>query len=578
MAFGGKKRQAKGGWRDRFAFWRALRRARRARVTAGFQSQPEPRTIGLYGRGKQLVTGNFIAGATVVESPNVAIWDVPFPDPLQRIEPHGFAWLDDLAALGDGRAQDRAQGWTRDWIARFGQGQGPGWQPDLIGRRLIRWINHAPMLQEGLAEPALLDFRASLTLQLRVLAQRWPLAGSGLPRIEALIGLLIAALVLEGQEDLLAPAQKALAAELDSEVDMGGGIASRNPEDLLEMFTLLTWGVQALGDAGRLALPEHVAAIERIAPVLRALRHADGGLARFHGGGRGAEGRLDAALAAAGVRPLAASGMAMGYARLTGGRTTLVLDAAPPPPGSISAHASTNAFELTSGRRPLVVSCGSGAVFGAEWRQAGRATASHSTLAIDGFSSSRLGPAGEGLFAERADVTTLRMLPGENGAGVHITHDGWSTTHGLSHVRDLMLTNDGRHLTGIDRLAALSTAEKRRFERVMLANRQQGIKFAVRFHIHPDVDARLDMGGTAVSLVLKSGEIWVFRHDGLARLSLAPTIYLEKTRLRPRESLQIVLSGHAQDFDTQLGWTLAKAQDTPLAIRDLEREDPASQI
>jgi uncharacterized heparinase superfamily protein len=269
--------------------------------------------------------------------------------------------------------------------------------------------------------------------------------------------------------------------------------------------------------------------------------------------------------------------MAMGYARLTGGRTTLVLDASPPPGGAI-AHASTNAFELTSGRRPLVVSCGSGIGFGAEWRQAGRATASHSTLAIEGFSSSRLGPGGEGAFVERAEVTTLRVLPGENGAGVHLAQNGWATTHGLSHVRDLMLTQDGRHLTGSDRLAALSTAEKRRFERVLVASRLQGVKFAVRFHLHPDVDTRLDMGGSAVSLALKSGEIWVFRHDGTAKLTLEPSIYLEKIKLRPRESLQIVLSGHAQDFDTQLGWTLAKAQDTPLAIRDLEREDPATQI
>ena len=108
--------------------------------------------------------------------------------------------------------------------------------------------------------------------------------------------------------------------------------------------------------------------------------------------------------------------------------------------------------------------------------------------------------------------------------------------------------------------------------------RKKNLPFTIRFHLHPDVDARLDMGGAAVSLTLKSGEIWVFRHDGTANLTLEPTIYLEKTRMRPRDSLQIVLCGIAQGPDSQLGWTLAKAQDTPLAIRDLEWEDPASQI
>ncbi len=577
MAEGDPEQRTSGGWRDRLAYWRVLRKAQKARVTTGFVSQPEPRTIGLYARGKQLVVGNFISGAAVLESPGVAIWDVPFPDWGQRAEVHGFVWLDDLAAFGDARAQERAQGWTFDWIARFGRGKGPGWQAELIGRRMIRWINHAPMLLEGADAGRQAALLGSLSMQLHFLAQRWQMAAPGLARIEALTGIIVAALVLQGMSGHVEAAVKALAVELEAEIDMGGGIPSRNPEELLDIFMQLTWGAQALAEAGRTAAPAHFVAMERVAPVLRALRHADGGLARFHGGGRGAEGRLDAALANAGIKATPVSGMAMGFARLTGGRTTVVLDAASPPSGGM-AHASTNAFEMTSGRRPVVVSCGSGVAFGAEWRQAGRATGSHSTLAIEGFSSSRLGPGGDGAFVERAEVTTLRMLPGENGAGVHLVQNGWAATHGLSHVRDLMLTQDGRHLTGIDRIAALTTTEKRRFEKVLVASRLQGVRFAVRFHIHPDVDTRLDPGGASVSLALKSGETWLLRHDGTAKLTLEPSIYLEKTKVRPRESLQIVLSGHAQDFDTQLGWTLAKAQDTPLAIRDLEREDSASQI
>jgi len=64
-----------------------------------------------------------------------------------------------------------------------------------------------------------------------------------------------------------------------------------------------------------------------------------------------------------------------------------------------------------------------------------------------------------------------------------------------------------------------------------------------------------------------------FRHDGHAKLSLVPSVYLEKGRLKPRPARQIVLSTRATGFETQIGWTLAKAQDTPLAIRDLDREE-----
>jgi uncharacterized heparinase superfamily protein len=573
---GQDEQRRSGGFRDRYAMWRALK----APAARGFASQPEPRTIGLYARGKQLLAGNFVSGGLVVERPGVAIWDVPFADPATAIEVHGFAWLDDLAAVGDFAARKRAQEWTTAWVARFGLGRGPGWTADLTGRRLIRWINHALMLLQGADAAQSATYFQALSAQTAFLARRWQKAVPGLPRFEALTGVIVAGLALEGMQGHVGPALAALARDCESEIDIEGGIPTRNPEELLEVFTLLTWAAQALAEAGHMAPPEHLAAMERIAPTLRALRHADGGLARFHGGGRGAEGRLDMALASAGVKHMPNAGLAMGFARLSGGRTTVIVDAASPPGGAAGgrAHASTNAFELTSGRRPVVVSCGSGAVFGPEWRLAGRATASHSTLEVEGYSSSRLGVNPEGRMEERAEVPTLRVLPGENGAGVHLAHSGWSKTHGLSHVRDLMLTSDGRHLTGVDKLTAITTAEKRRFEKLMIDGRLKGVNFAVRFHIHPDAEARLDMGGTAVSLALRSGEIWVFRHDGTATMTLEPSIYLEKARLRPRQTVQIVLAQRALDFETQVGWTLAKAQDTPLAIRDLDREDVSEQI
>ncbi len=109
----------------------------------------------------------------------------------------------------------------------------------------------------------------------------------------------------------------------------------------------------------------------------------------------------------------------------------------------------------------------------------------------------------------------------------------------------------------------------------MDASGLQGVGFSIRFHLHPDVDATLDMGGSAVSMALKSGEIWVFRHDGTAQMRLEPSVYLQKGRLKPRATQQIVLHARVLDYAAQIGWTLAKAQDTPAAIRDLERDDQA---
>jgi uncharacterized heparinase superfamily protein len=564
----------KGSLGNRLAMWRALR----APAATGFVSQPEPRSIGLYARGRQLVAGNFQLAGQVVEAPGVSIWDVQIDDPALAEETQGFLWLDDLAALGDYGARARAQEWTWDWIARFGLGKGPGWTPDLIGRRLIRLINHALFLLSGRDRGQAQAYYRSLSAQVVFLTRRWGQAAPGLPRFEALTGLIYAGLALTGMQARVAPAVAALAEEAAREIDADGGIPTRNPAELLEVFTLLTWAEQALSEAGRMPPPALVQALERIAPTLRALRHADGGLARFHGGGRGIEGRLDQALAASGVKPVSTvrHALAMGFARMAEARTTVIVDAAAPPGAAAGlwAHASTGAFELTSGRRPVIVSCGSGAPFGSEWRRAGRATASHSTLAVDGYSSSRLqAGGGREVLVDRAQVTALRQGDLPDGQHLYLAQSGWSLTHGLTHTRDLLLSTDGRHLSGIDCLVAQTVAERQRFEQLMTEGRLQGIGVTVRFHLHPDVDAALDMGGSAVSLALKSGEIWVFRHDGHAKLSLEASVYLEKTRLKPRSTRQIVLSAHAMELETRIGWTLAKAQDTPLAIRDLDREE-----
>ncbi len=557
----------------------AARISTRARPATGFTSMPEPRTIGLFARGKQLVAGNFLFAGHLISAPKTSLWDIDVPDEVFAEEQHGFAWLDDLAAVGDMPARERAQEWVWRWIDRYGRGSGPGWIPDLAGRRLIRWISHAIFLLRARDSAQSEDFYRSLAQQTIFLSKRWHKTVPGLPRFEALTGLIYAGLALEGMSQHVEPALKALDKECERQVDEEGGIPTRNPEELLEVFTLLTWAATALKDAGRKPSAMHTQAIERIAPTLRTLRHSDGSLARFHGGGRGMEGRLDSALAESGNKTRQADGLAMGYARLSAGRTSVVIDASPPPTGasSLNAHASTMAFELTSGRRPLVVNCGSGASFGEDWRRFGRATPSHSTVTVDELSSARLGEEGRGWREEQLvdapkDVP-IQMSQASDGLRFEGGHDGYIASHGLTHARTLELTFDGRGMAGEDLIIAMEDSAKRRFDKAMDEGALQGIPFEIAFHLHPEVDASLDMGGAAVSIALKSGELWVFRHDAIAKMRLDTSVFLEKGRLKPRATKQIVLSGVAMEYATRIRWSLSKAHETNVAIRDLNRDE-----
>lgn len=521
----------------------------------GFSRRPMPKSIGNAARGQAIVAG------------------------AAPVEPHGFGWLDDLAAVGTAPARSRAQDGVLGWLKSHAKvpvtpppgDESPEWRVDLTGRRVLRWVFHGGLVLPGLDRAASTPFFESLHAQLAYLAANWSEAAPGLPRTEALAGLAIAALALKGAEPRVAPALEALAREA---AGFDGAIPSRAPEELLNSFALLGWVREAARDAG-VTPPEGLAeAIDRIAPVLRALRHADGGLARFHGGGRGAPGRLDHALRAARGPAELADGLVMGFARLARGRTSVIVDAAQPPggPAAASAHASTLAFEMTVGRHPLVVNCGTGRGFGPPWSRAARATPSHSTLSLTGLSSARLlAPATPGgpeflteppahVWAGTPDEDDALGPPALGPAHAHEAahlltgHDGYHPSHGLLHTRELWLEPDGERLAGEDSLLALSQEERAR-----LASRpdRDRLSFDIRFHLHPAL--RADQRSDEILLTLPDDSRWVFRHDRRATLSLEASAWLEPGEAAPLPCWQIVLHAPLWDEACQIGWTFAKA-------------------
>jgi len=564
---------------DRWAVWRSGLTGPRIR---GFIWQPQPSFAGSEARGRQLMAGNLVLGGRLVETGGRLPWDIPPPNEAFLEALHGFDWLDDLAAVPGGAGRRTAQDWLSGWLARYTRGRGPGWTPDLTGRRQMRLIAHALMLMNGQTPEDRRRFFAVLARQAGLLQARWRQTRRGLPRFEALTGLIYSACALTGLETTLKPSLRALAQECAQDIDGTGGIVTRNPEELLEVFHLLTWVATILKDIGKAPDPAVDTAIGRIAPTLRSLRHADGTLVRMQGGGRGAPARLDAALARSNVRPARVKGLAMGYARMGGRRVSLIVDAAPPMlgPGSFDAHASTLAFELVSGRQPVVVSCGAGRRFGAAWRRAGRATASHSTLSLVGYASARLARGAHQAEPERQDFvsgpTTVEVQEAQmkSAEGIALSHDGWRKTHGLVHLRSLQLDRDGSLLRGEDGLAAMTERDRLTLDRVLARlPGDTGLRYAVRFHLHPDAAAEIDMGGSAVSIQLPNRETWVFRFGGEAKLTLEPSVYLDSARVKPRATKQIVLTGALTGYGSAVSWTLARPVGLLPAPGEDEQED-----
>ena len=554
-----------GAARDRAAALRCgLSRPRTA-----LAAPPEAVAAGSARRGARLLEGGlpFAGGAIGPAGPD--FWRIGARSREFAARLHGFEWLDDLAAAGGPQARAAAQELVAAWIARHGRGFGPGWSAEIAGQRLTRWICHSGLLLDGLGERGRLALFESMGRQTAFLRRRWRSAGRGLPRFRALCGLVRAGLALEGMDGHLEEALGALDRRCIEWME--APLRSRNPEELLETLLLLARTAEALGAAGRAAPGGHAAALRRGARRLRGLRHADGALARFHGGGRGLEGDVDRILAAGGAGAEAQDGPVMGFVRMSASRTSVVVDAAPPPGAGApaGAHASTLAFELTSGRRPIVVGCGPGREFGADWRIESRRTRRHSTLVLADRSSARLAAGSGGVDSlaggpRSVPVEIDRVAGAER---LQASHDGYVREFGLTHMRKLELGVDGRRLAGEDWLVARSGGDARRHARAVGAGWPDGIPFDIRFHLHPEVEASAE--ADAVRMWLRSGEVWELRADGAETVRIERSAYLDGLLPDPVETRQVVLSGRAAERSVRVGWELAMSEATPTGLADL---------
>ena len=178
-----------------------------ARAATGFVSQPEPRTIGIFARGRQLIAGNFLfAGQLIEVGPAAPI--LGRRRRRSRLRGRGAGLC--LARRSGGRGRQRGArrwrrtGWATGSRSAAAAGAGLDAGPDRAAADPLDQPRAVPAAWAPTS--ALQDaFYRSLAQQTLFLGRRWQAASPGLPRFEALTGLIVAGLSLEGMEPLRRP-------------------------------------------------------------------------------------------------------------------------------------------------------------------------------------------------------------------------------------------------------------------------------------------------------------------------------------------------------------------------------------
>ncbi|MCP5370569.1 MAG: heparinase II/III family protein [Hyphomicrobiales bacterium] len=459
---------------------------------------------------------------------------------------HGFCWLADLRAIGSPNARARALSLIAGWIERHDSWDPLAWRLDILGERLSNWLVSGSFLTGGEDQAAAAGrLRRSAARQARHLRRCLRDLPANHRAFRALEGLIVAGVCLPGAEAGLAEGLKLLEREIRRQVLPDGGILERSPSLLLELLRRFI-GLRAVLLAGQQEVPPWLQnAIDRMVPLLRALRLGDGRLALFNGGTESVSGVIDATLAQAHVRAKALdSAPHAGFQRLTAGKTLVIADTGAPPPAGAdgAAHAGTLAFEMSVGRERLVVNCGNPGPANPPLAQALRATAAHSTLAVDDTNSSEI--LADGRLGRRPAAVQAERHEEDGKTWLSLSHDGYLRPFGLVHRRTLYLGAEGGDLRGEELLDSERGAGR-------------GRTFALRFHLAPRVTASVVQDGSSVLLRPPTGAGWRFTADG-GRIALEDSVYAgDPSQIRRCE--QIVVSGFVDlSGRTKVRWALRR--------------------
>ncbi len=522
-------------------------------VPEGFVATPHDMRPASQSLGKAILSGRFtLAGARMSVQGSGDPWNRPSPTRAFAVDLHRFEWLAALLSQGDDGAKEALRLFVL-WNKTFSRWTPFSWSEEVLPRRLINLGVFARRLAAQGTPGDAIDLARCLAEQGRHLGRLHDAAWSG----DKAVAFVVLGCVLSGKvgDGFRRRGMGLLPKILKRLVLADGSHVSRSPQqglDLLYDLLLIEDALSQRGLAGPEWLDQH---IDRLSRFVRALSHPDGSLCAF----QGAESLLPEQVLPALVRDKTDQSTPDQlddgrYHRLLGRSLSVYVDAgeARTGPYGFAAIDHPMAFEVSGGRDKLIVSPG--------WspRQsdhpAFRVVGAGNTL--DLAETSLLTPM-TGRFGELLNfelegphykVRSRRVEAEDSGSLLEMEHEGWKTRFGLKHERRLYVDAHRDELRGEDRLTPMQTKQE-----VPMA-----APFAIRFLLHPEVQASMARDKKSVLLRGPGGRGWWLRHDAKDVVIEAGQVF---ERDVPRKTQMILLKGVGRlDAPTRVRWKLSPAE------------------
>ena len=407
--------------------------------------------------GDALFQGRYNFAGQNFYSPKLPVWHPVGMGDTWLADMHGFSWLRHFKARGGETARRHARALIINWLNQHGKWQAFPWRPDILGRRISAWMTNAGFLVEDADDSFIFHFNTYITKQARHLSKVTNLAelsnlskrlGSqkgSIAKINAIRGLLLTGLCLDGGYRRKEKALYLLNDELFSQIAADGGHKSRTPALHMSVLADLVTMRDALAAAGEPPPEMLVVTIRRMSHALRIFRSGDGTLSRFHGGISESKFVVDRVLESADGRTRSKGPLRLentGFERLIASRVIIIADTSPPPE---DGHHATHSIEISIGRDRFIGNCGPSFGRDADWDRALSATAAHSTIGINNTNAF----SGDD---KNSQTESHRSTSESGGERIDMVHYGYKKRIGVTCKRSIELSDDGKNITGMERL------------------------------------------------------------------------------------------------------------------------------
>lgn len=449
-------------------------------------------------------------------------WDGSCREKLWRYNQHYF---DDLNTFDSKFRIAWHRGLLEDWMLKNPPCSGVGWEPYPTSLRIVNWIKWVLAGNSSETFEYAQSFNQSLATQARWLSKRLEFHLLGNHLFANAKALVFAGLYFQGVEanTLLKKGLKIIAIQLDEQVLNDGGNFERSPmyhaiflEDLLDLINLACVFKTQIEPK----LIEHWRVVaKKMLRWLKSMTHPDGQISFFNDAAFGIAPHLADLVAYANRLGLNFENgenlegqennyisldhlKESGYIRLASKNAVALLDVAPIGPDYLPghAHADTLSFELSIYDQRVIVNGGTSCYGLGIDRLRERETLSHSTVEINGQSSSEVWSGFR--VARRAYPFDLDVFSDSSAAIISCSHDGYKRFPGKPIHR--------RTWEMIENSMAIRD--------VITGPYSQAV---ARFIIHPDITVSKITRGVFKLKLPQGNSITFLSQQGLSSLELA---------------------------------------------------------